>query len=207
MSASARKPWPLRWVVATILLFIVPYTFLTLKYRKPGRAFEPYADLKAQANVKRLLDAGYVRVSLHAERPFPPLRAAAIAPGTLARTEPAPAGLPDALNHTLVETPSLPLAYRDLLTPAELTHTEPARLQFTASFSDEHTQPAGADLYVRDNNIIIVPTFEPVPGGLTARTRETNLLLTLPASLLAPGRHEVTLLGTRSSLRWTWLVR
>ncbi|MCU0793143.1 MAG: hypothetical protein MUE42_09915 [Opitutaceae bacterium] len=59
-----RKPWPLRWIVLTILVVIVPYTYVNLKFRKPNKAFEPYADMMAQANVNRLLDAGFRRVSL-----------------------------------------------------------------------------------------------------------------------------------------------
>ena len=52
-----------------ILAVVVPYTWLTLAYRKPGPAFQPYEDLRRQANVKRLLAAGYQRISLTAQRP------------------------------------------------------------------------------------------------------------------------------------------
>ena len=90
MSAPAsRKPWPMRWIVLAILLFIVPYTYVTLEYRKPNKAFEPYADMKEQANVHRLLDAGYKRVSVRAERPFPALSPAEITRGPAAAPSPA----------------------------------------------------------------------------------------------------------------------
>lgn len=209
MSAASRKPWPMRWIVATILLFIVPYTYVNLKFRKPNPAFEPYADMKEQANVKRLLDAGYTRVSIGAERPHPPIAPDRIvADGSLgAVVSSAPGGLPRPLDSTLVELPRLPASYADLVVPAELATHAPALLQFTARVESDHEQLGGAAVYIREDQVVIVPTFEPVPGELRARTRDGNVLLTLPAGLLAPGQHHFTLAGARDSLRWTVLVR
>jgi len=108
--SAARKPWPMRWIVASILLFIVPYTYVNLKFRKPDKAFEPYADMKDQANVKRLLDAGYTRVAIRAERPYPALPAPRLLPAGVspAGIAPAPGGLPKPLDTTLVEPPACP---------------------------------------------------------------------------------------------------
>src|SRR5438105_3708911 len=66
MSAAPKhhEPWPMKWIALAILLFIVPYTYLTLHFRKPGKAFEPYADLSKRANTARLLSAGYQRIPL-----------------------------------------------------------------------------------------------------------------------------------------------
>jgi len=199
-----RKPWPMRWIVAAILLFIVPYTYVNLKFRKPNRAFEPYADMKEQANVKRLLDAGYTRVNVRAERPYPPLGAAQVlGPGrsrvTFARS---PGGLPRPLDGTLVEAPRLPLRYGDLVAPAEVSGDEAIRLQFTATVEGANEQLAGAEIYIRSNEVVVAPTFEPLPGKLAARDQQSLVLLTLPAGILAPGRHTFTLAGRESSLRW-----
>lgn len=204
---AERKPWPMRWIVAAILLFIVPYTYVNLKFRKPGKAFEPYADMKAQANVTRLLDAGYRRVDVPAERPFPALTPAEITHGPSASPAGAPGGLPSALAHTLVESPRLPAAYRDLVAPAESNALLPAKLQFTARLASDREQLAGADLYLRETQLVIVPRFEPIPEGLQARSAESTVLLTLPAGLLTPGRHSLTLVGARESLHWDVLVR
>jgi hypothetical protein len=199
----------MRWIVASILLFIVPYTYVNLKFRKEGKAFEPYADMKAQANVKRLLDAGYTRVTIRAERPYPALSAAEVVPAdrSRARAEPAPAGLPSPLNTTLVETPRLPADYGELLAAGELASGDTLRLQFTARHESEREQLGGAEVFVRADGVVIVPVFEPVPGDLRARARECTVLLTLPAGLLAPGAHQFTLAGSRESLGWSVLVR
>ena len=205
----ARKPWPMRWIFASILLFIVPYTYVNLKFRKPEKAFEPYADMRDQANVQRLLAAGYTRVSVRAERPQPPLEAARLLPPAQlgAVIEAAPAGLPPPLDSTLVEPPRLPAGYSDLLVAAELAHAEPLRLQFTARLDRDREQLSGASVFLREDQVVLVPEFEPVPGELRPRRRDDTVLLTLPAGLLAPGTHTFTLAGAEGSLRWTVLVR
>ena len=199
----------MRWIVASILLFIVPYTYVNLHFRKPNKVFEPYADMKEQANVRRLLDAGYTRVAVRAERPYPPLSAKQLLPegASAATTTPSSGGLPDPLGKTLVEPPRLPSGYANLVAPAELPAQTAARLQFTARIDNDHEQLAGAEVYIREDTVVIVPTFEPVPGALQARAKEGDVLLTLPAGLLAPGRHTVTLAGARDSLSWTVMVR
>src|ERR1041385_8351505 len=97
-----RQPWPMKWIVVAITVVIVPYTFITLHYRRPDKAFEPYADMKDRANTMRLLSAGFQRVSLAAARPADPVRGAA------ATVQPAPGGIPAALKTTLVDQPLLP---------------------------------------------------------------------------------------------------
>ena len=92
----------MKWVVVAIIAVIVPYTFLTLYYRKPGKAFEPYHDMQDRANTLRLLSAGFQRVSLAAARPADPIHGATVP------TTSAPGGVPDALRATLVITPLLP---------------------------------------------------------------------------------------------------
>jgi hypothetical protein len=207
MSAASRKPWPLRWIVATILIFIVPYTFITLKYRKPGHAFEPYADMKAQANVNRLLDAGYRRLSLTAERPAVPYTAAKLAGGSPAQANRAAGGLPAPLDHTLVDAPRLPAAYQNLIAPAEINMLLPSQIQFVCKLDSDKEQLGGAEVFIRESTVVIVPVFETISGGLQSRTKESVVLLTLPAGLLTSGPHTVTLAGAKDSLSWKLMVR
>ena len=62
----------MKWVVLVIILSIGVYTVLTLRYRRPERAFQPYQDLRDRANTHRLLDAGFQRITLTAELPADP---------------------------------------------------------------------------------------------------------------------------------------
>src|SRR5215213_7515076 len=92
-----RRPWPMKWIVLAIVVVIVPYTYLTLRYRRPEKAFQPYADLKDRANTRRLLSSGFQRITLHAQRPADPVRSvfnATITPGA--------GGLPDVLRSSLI---------------------------------------------------------------------------------------------------------
>lgn len=197
----------MRWVVLTILVVIVPYTYVNLKFRKPEKAFEPYADMKAQANVIRLLDAGYQRVTLRAVRPFPDLGLGEITRGPAATAETIPGGLPADLGTTLVEAPRLPAAYRDLLAPAEVSVLLPARVQFTALLDSNRETLAAAEIYIREGVVVIVPTFEATAGALEARSKEVTIALDWPVGLLPAGLHTLTLAGARDSLRWSVLVR
>jgi hypothetical protein len=200
-----RQPWPMKWIVLAIVLVLVPYTFLTLRYRKSGPAFEPYHDLRKRANVSRLLAAGYQRFPISAQRPAdgaPPavlLGAAEIA--TVA------GGLPADLKTTLVEIPTLPVEITSLSATAHATVAQPYTIQLTCTLADEKRQLGGADLYVREGTIVIAPTFEPVASGLETRTRQSAVLLTVPAGALKPGRYTVTLLAEKSSRTWALEVQ
>lgn len=203
MSAShLRKPWPMKWVLIAIVAMIVPYTFLTLRYRKAQPAFRPYEDMKNRANVTRLLAAGYQRIPITAQRPADGLRASGGASIAAAA-----GGLPSDLQSTLVETPALPADVLDV-TAAPVAHSSaPYAIQLTCSLPSEKQQLSGGELYVRGETIVITPTFETVPGDLQTRTRTPTVLLTIPAASLKPGRYTVTVVGERASRTWPLDVR
>jgi hypothetical protein len=200
-AAEYRKPWPMKWVVLAIVLFIVPYTFLTLHYRKPGPDYRPYEDIKDRANTIRLLSSGYQRITVGVLRPAEPVRSAATAV-----VMPAPGGLPANLADTLIDHPLLPVSIDRVLTPAESGSVQQYRIQFTCTLPDNSEQPAGGQLYLREGELVVVPLFEKLDGGLLARSRESTILLTVPAGAIKPGRYEVTLIGAQTSRRWTLQV-
>jgi hypothetical protein len=200
-AAEYRKPWPMKWVVLAIVLFIVPYTFLTLHYRKPGPDYRPYEDIKDRANTIRLLSSGYQRITVGVLRPAEPVRPAATAVVT-----PAPGGLPANLADTLIDQPLLPVSIDHVLTPAESGSVQQYRIQFTCTVRDNSEQPVGGQLYLREGELVVVPLFEKLAGGLLARSRESTILLTVPAGAIKPGRYEVTLIGAQTSRRWTLQV-
>ena len=203
MSAAPkhRQPWPMKWIILAILLCVVPYTFLTLRYRKPGKAFEPYVDLKQRANVIRLLSNGYQRIPLTAQRPVDSAHLSAIATTTAA------GGLPAELRSTLVDVPQLPAEIGPVAATRGANSVQPYAIEFTCTLPDNKQLLGGAELYVKGDQIVITPTFERITGALLTRTREPIVLLTIPAGTLKPGHYRVTLTGERASRTWSLDVR
>ncbi len=191
----------MKWVVLTIIAVLVPYTYLTLHYRKPGPAYRPYQDAQDRANVVRLLEAGYRRITIAAQRPAEPVKGAANAP-----ILPATGGLPEALTKTLVQQPLLPAEILGVSAAGSLNTEQPYAIQFTCTLPDNKQQLAGASLYLRDSEIIVAPDFELLAGGLLARTRESVILLTVPGGSIKPGQYRVTLAGQRASRAWVLQV-
>jgi len=180
----------------------VPYTFLTLHYRKPGPAYRPYEDMKNRANTGRLLSAGYQRITLPAERPADPRTA-----GAATAVSPAAGGLPSELHSTLVEQPLLPADILNVTAASATSARAAYPIQFTCTAPDNKQQLAGAELYLRGNEIVVTPDFELLTGGLLTRTRENLVLVTVPPGTLKPGNYRVTLAGKNSSRTWTLRVQ
>jgi hypothetical protein len=199
---NQRQPWPMKWIVVAILLLIVPYTIITLRYRKPGPAFRPYEDIKNRANVTRLLAAGYQRIPITAQRPADGGRAAGGATVT-----PTSGGIPPELRSTLVEPLLLATDIIQVAASPVTSSDQPYAVQIACALPDEKQQLGGADLYVRGEQLVIAPTFEPIAGGLLARSRQAAVLLTIPAGALKPGNYTVTLLAERTARTWPLEVR
>lgn len=192
----------MKWIVLAILLAVVPYTIVTLRYRKPGPAFQPYEDMKNRANVARLLAAGYQRVALQPRRPADGTQVTAGA--TISH---APGGVPSELRSTLVEPPLLPSEILSVSAAASANTLQEYPIEFTCVLPSDHQQLAGADLYLRGYDAILVPTFERVDEALVSRSRQTLVLVALPAGAIRPGNYTVTLLAEKSSRSWPLEVR
>jgi hypothetical protein len=190
-----RKPWPMKWVALAIIVMIAGYTFLTLHYRRPGKAYQPYADMKERANTGRLLAAGYRRVVLHAARPTE----AVTQPNTAL---PAPGGLPAELSSTIVSAPLLPTDILEVHAAATVAETDEYSLQFRCATSDDRRQLSAAELYVKGDEIVITPDFEQLSDGLQVRSREVTVAVSVPAGTLKPGSYRVTLVGENASRAW-----
>ena len=191
----------MKCIVLAIILGIGAYTFLTLHYRKPGRAFQPYADLKDRANTQRLLGAGYQRIALEAELPADPP-----APGETAPTATAGAGLPAPLRDTLVDSPALPAEIVSVSAAPAANALLGYAIGFRCTLADNKQQLAGANLYVRGDEIVVAPSFDRLSGGLLSRSRESLVRVTIPAGSLKPGHYHVTLVGAHGSRSWSLQV-
>jgi hypothetical protein len=193
----------MKWIFLAILVVIVPYTFIRLHYQKPNRAFEPYADMKNQANTLRLLSAGFQRITLEADRPVEAPRLTTPA----APTSAALPGLPSALAETLIDQPILPREILSVTAAATTNSLFAYPVLVTCTLPDQKHQLAGGFLYLRDDELIFVPQFENIDGDLSARTREHTLRLTVPAGSLKPGTYRATLPGAHTSKSWPLEVR
>ncbi len=197
-----RTPWPLKWIVLAIVVVILPYTFITLRYRKAGPAFEPYEDLKTRANASRLLHAGYRRIPIVSTRPADGIRAA----GGAALTR-STGGLPADLRTTLVEPPQLPAEIASISAAPTAIATEPYAIQATCTLPSDRYQLSGADIFVRGETVVIAPTFDRLSGEMSVRSRQSIVLLTIPAETLKPGKYVVTLAAEGASHTWPLEVK
>ena len=195
-----RKPWPMKWVVLAIALFVPLYTYLTLHFRRKDPAFVPYQDMRDRADVIRLLHAGYQRVSVDASRPAEPI-------GSGDPTLPAPGGLPPELAKTLIESPLLPESIDSVCAERTAASAIDYQIGLTYTLPDNRRQLSGAHLYEHGTDLVIVADFERLGGELLARTREGNALITIPPGSMRPGTYRVTLVGERESRSWSLLVR
>lgn len=191
----------MKWIVVAIILVIVPYTFLTLKFRKPTEPFRPYEDMKNRANVVRLLSAGYQRVPVPAQRPSDPSGARPTP------TSAAPGGLPAELKSALVEEILLPEEIISIAAAGSATRSEPYPIRFSCKLADERRQLSGAELYLKGQELVIAPVFERLSGNLAARTRDNVILITVPPETLKAGTYHVTLAAQRASRAWSLEVK
>jgi hypothetical protein len=196
----------MKWVVIAIVLGLAGYTYLTLRYRKPGPAYRPYQDTVNSVTVSRLLSSGYQRIALAVERPADPSRTSVVL-GGFATTTTARSGLPPELEHALVEKPLLAETITSVTAGAEASAALPYCIQFSATLADRKHVISEALLFHKDDSLVILPVFEKIEGELQARWLETTVLLTVPGNALPPGRYTVTLVGARGSRTWPLLVQ
>ena len=193
----------MKWVVLAILAFVVLYTGIMLFFRKPGRAYEPYQNAKEQATVARLEAAGYKPVSATLSRPADPSRARAALGSALAEPHEALGGLTSELAETLLDKPILPESFGSVAAPREGNALMPYSVLFACVLDDLQQLLNDTRVYVKEHRVAIVPSFERLDGELLARSKESFVLLTLPAGTLPAGTYEVTLVGARASKQWT----
>jgi hypothetical protein len=196
----------MKWIVIAIIAVIIPYTWLTLHYRKPGPAYRPYEDGKERANVERLLSAGYQRVTALAERPADPQQLIRTM-GVNAAIVDVPGGLPAGLATTLVEAPLLSQSFASVSAPREIDARRAYTILLNCSLANQKAQLGGSQLFIKGNTAVIVPQFEPIQGTLLARSNESMVTITIPGGTFKPGRYTVTLAASQHSKQWTVDVR
>ena len=195
----------MKWVALVILISISTYTAVTLHYRRPGRAYQPYQDNKERVIVTRLRSAGYQRIPAVAERPAESNAAWSMA-GPLAEIADESGGVTEELKQIFVDQPRLPQSFDQVRAPGEANQLLPYSIQFTCALPNNKQLLSGTYVYVKEQEIAIIPDFEAMEGDLLARTPDSLVRLTITAGMLHPGSYQVRLIGQRQSKRWALQV-
>ncbi len=197
-----RKPWPMKWIIVAILITIIPYTWITLAFRKPNPAHEPYQDNKDRAQVLRLLDSGFSRVDLTVQQLIDP----PVPPTDAAETKAIAGGLPPLLSDLLIDEPPVPIDFPFVAAPASALSGAPYLIKFACSQPDFDERVNESRLYRRKQELVFIVGYHANPDGLQSRDRGIAAQITIPANTLEAGEYRATLIGTRESRRWTFLV-
>ena len=197
------KPWPMKWVVAAILVFIVAYTFVNLFYRKPGKPHEPSAEMNSRATVARLLAAGWQRVPVALRRPAekPAVETAA----GIGRGGP---GLGLELDDIFAERPRLLASIDRVIAPALVARGAEYAIYYTASLADQRYELADVTLYRKGSVLVLISSTEPLPGhDLLSRWKDSIYWVGFPTQSLPPGRYRVRLVAHGPAAMWSFDVR
>ena len=191
------KPWSMKWIALAIILFMAGYTLVTLQYRKPNKAYEPYNDLKERGQTRNLLTAGYQRIPVRIDRPTNPRE-----PESNALVTKGPGDIPGGLSESLFDQPVMADSYEQLNATAYANTLMPYVISVQTSTTDQRPQIAAAFVYVRGDAIYIVPEVEKLEGGLLTRNRSNRMRLIIPGGAFKPGIYKMILVGKQSSLIW-----
>ena len=192
----------MKWITIGIIAFLVPYTWLTLAFRKEGPAHQPYQDNKDRAQVLRLLGSDFYRIDLDIAilvDPLPP-------PAQMAPTEKLPGGLPPLLRDLLIDPPPLPSSIPMVSAPSTGLASAPYTFNFACAQPDTGERPTTATLYYRGTELVVIVGYDANPGELQSRRRDAFADVTIPAHTLAAGSHQITLIGSLGSRRWQFEV-
>jgi hypothetical protein len=193
----------MKYIVVAILVFVVIYTWVNLRYRKPGPGYRPYQDAQDRATVARLLAAGWHKMPVELERP---IEAPTFAgpPASIARDFP---GLGD-LDQKFAEKPRLFASIDRVVSPASVRRGADYTVYFTASVTDLKEEMGELTLFRRDKEIVLLPTTEHLPGkDLRRRWNDSNYAATFSTADLAPGRYEARLVARGRAATWSFTVR
>ena len=198
------KPWPMKWIVVAIVIFMIGYTAVNFWFRKPGPAYRPYQDAQDRATVARLLAAGWQKMPVNTRRPVEK-PATDDAPAAVTRDFP---GLGSELQDKFAEKPRLLATIDRVTAPTAVSHGEDYSLYFTASLSDLKAQMGELTLYRHGNELVLVPTLENLPGKeLMSRWNDSSYSATFPTASLPPGRYSVRIVAQGPAAAWSFTVK
>jgi len=200
----ARPPWPMKWVVLAIVVFIIGYTLVNLWFRKPGRGFRPYEDMNNRATTARLLAAGWLKLPVDARRPAEKPAVDDI-PAAVTR---AAIGLGADLEDKFAEKPRLLASIDRVVAPAAVEHGDRYSAYFTATLPTQKAQVGELALYRRGHELVLIPTTEPLPGkALLSRWEDSTYQVNIPTTGLPAGRYQMRIVAKGPAAAWSFNVK
>ena len=194
----------MKWIVLAIGLFVVGYTLVNVYFRKPGRAFRPYEDMNRQATTARLLAAGWQKMPVDTRRPAE----SPSADDTPAAVTRSALGLGLDLEPKFAERPKLLATIDRVVAPGAVAHGNDYAAYYTASLSDLKAQAGECSLYRKGNELVLVPTTEPLPGtNLLSRWNDSTYWVSFSTAQLPPGRYQARIVATGPAAAWSFSVK
>lgn len=198
------KPWPMKWVVAAILVFVVGYTLVNVYFRKPGRGFRPYEDMNRRATTARLLAAGWQKMPVEERRPAEK-PAVDDPPAAVTR---AAVGLGYDLEGKFAEKPGLLASIDRVVAPATVPHGSNYTAYFTVTLPTQKAQVGDVALYRKGHELVLLPSTEPLPGrGLMSRWDDATYCVSIPTANLPAGRYQMRIVSKGPAAAWSFTVK
>lgn len=202
--SNGPKPWPMKWTVVTIGLFVVGYTAVNLYFRKAGRPYQPYQDAQDRATTARLLAAGWHKIPADTRRPAEK-PATDDTPAAVTR---AAAGLGPDLAPKFAEQPKLLATIEKVVAPASVARGSDYYAYFTASLTDQKTLVGELSLYRKGHEIVLIPTTEALPGKeLRSRWNDSIYWVSFSTANLPQGRYQARIVAKGPAAAWSFSVR
>ncbi len=192
----------MKWVALAIAIFIIGYTLINLRYRKPGKGHEPAAEMKQRVTAARLKEAGWSVLACNTRRPVEKIASddAALARG--------PFGLGLDFNTTLVAKPNLLRSIDHVTAPDSVEAGADYTAYFTATISDLKLQLGDIQLYRRGNDLVLLPVTEHLPGKeLYSRWQDADYCVTFSTSALPPGTYQISLFAQGPAAKWSFQIK
>lgn len=198
------KPWPMKWIVVTIGLFLVGYTAVNLYFRKAVRPYQPYQDAQDRATTARLLAAGWHKIPVDTRRPA---EQAAIEATPAAVTR-AAVGLGPDLAPKFAEPPKLLAAIEKVVAPADVVRGTDYSACFTARLTSQKALVGELSLYRKGSELVFIPTSEALPGrNLMSRWSDSTYCVNFSTASLPPGRYQARIVAQGPAAAWSFTVR
>lgn len=198
------KPWPMKWIVVTIGLFVVGYTAVNLYFRKAAHPYQPYQDAQDRATTARLLAAGWHKLPVEtrrpAEKPATDDTPAAVTRATI--------GLGPDLAPKFAEPPRLLAAIERVVAPAGVARGADYSAYFTARLPSQKALVGELSLYRKGTELVFIPTTEALPGkALMSRWSDATYWVNFSTANLPPGRYQARIVAKGPAAAWSFTVK